>query len=145
MEWINFYGIIIIAVMLVCGIIFPTKNNKEKDSQISKALFLFEQIGRYGSMLFMIINIPFLVHNTDNNFANIFYIVFSSLLLCAYIAVTIINYFKHMPVLFLLLAIIPSILFVVCGIIFFYIPLVVTALIFSITHIYITYHNFVKR
>ena len=59
MNWFNYYGLIFVAVILIPNVIFAIKckdgfENKWKNKAVETA----EQIGRFGSFIFMIFNIP---------------------------------------------------------------------------------------
>jgi len=54
MEWYNYIGLVFVVLLLIPNIIFVIKNKNEQKQPNKRFLGIFEQIGRYGSMLFMI-------------------------------------------------------------------------------------------
>ena len=61
MGWFNYVGLCIMAVMMVPNIIFAcVKKDGFKNSQENILLEKIEQVGRFGSFIFMIINVPIL-------------------------------------------------------------------------------------
>ena len=49
MEWFNYYGLIIIAIIMIPNIIFAIKHKEGFANKYqNKAVEIMEQIGRYG-------------------------------------------------------------------------------------------------
>lgn len=145
MEWFNYIGLILVVLLLIPNIIFAFKNKGEHNKQNNKALEIFEQIGRYGSMLFMVLNIPFITFGYYFACGQILYIVINFALMLAYYLSWIIFWKKDCFAKALLLSIIPSILFIVSGILIANIPLIVFAILFAIFHILISVKNFIAK
>lgn len=87
MNWFNYYGLIFVAVILIPNVIFAIKckdgfENKWKNKAVETA----EQIGRFGSFIFMIFNIPKTYFGFWFDGGFIAYIVVESLLAAAYCA-----------------------------------------------------------
>ena len=60
MSRFNYIGLIVISVIMIPNIIYAIKNKGGfPNSCGNKAAELFEQIGRYGCIAFMVFNIPF--------------------------------------------------------------------------------------
>ena len=59
MSWFNYIGLIIIILLLVPNIIYAIKIKEELKYQ-NKVLDILENIGRYGSMFFMVLTFPIL-------------------------------------------------------------------------------------
>lgn len=91
-NWINIFGLSIIALLLIPNIIYAIKHKGGKNLCENRWMNVLEQIGRYGSMLFMVV--------------------------C---------------------------LFLLSGITLGYVPLIVSAILFAIGHIYVTYRNMVNE
>ena len=59
MDWFNYYGLIIMVIIMVPNIVFAVRNeNDGSNAYNNKVAETFEQIGRYGCMAFMVFNIP---------------------------------------------------------------------------------------
>ena len=60
MNWFNYYGLIIMAVIMIPNIIYAVLHkNNSAGAFNNKAVIIAEQIGRYGCFVFMIFNIPY--------------------------------------------------------------------------------------
>lgn len=58
--WFNYWGLIILTIIMIPNIIFAIKNkNGFENKYCGKIVLALEQIGRYGSMAFMVFSIPF--------------------------------------------------------------------------------------
>lgn len=140
-NWINVFGGIIIVLMLIPNIIFAVKCKEKQTNKAGKAVTIFEQIGRYGCMVLMII--PLFVW--EFGFSPIefmfVYIIGNGLLLIMYYIFWAL-YFKNKSLRnALALAIIPTLIFIVSAVSVKHWSLLVTAVIFGVSHIYITYIN----
>lgn len=126
---------------------------------------ILEQIGRYGSMLFMVVCLRDGGYGFSSVTLFLVYVFGNSLLLAAYWAVWGIYFYatrtevtgwvegsasafiagrhkgKNAGVLKMSLAVLPSCLFLLSGITLGYVPLVISAILFVIGHIYVTYRN----
>ena len=59
-SWINIFGLIIVALLLIPNIIYAFKFRGVENQCRSSAMNKLEQIGRYGCMFLMIFNIGIL-------------------------------------------------------------------------------------
>lgn len=137
----NYIGLIFVALLLIPNIIYAIKSKGKKQQCQNKIMNIFEQIGRYGAMLFMIFNIPYTFWGFYFAQAQIVYIVINSLLILGYYLSWIIYWQKDCLAKSLLLSIIPSCLFIISGILLANIPLIAFAIIFAIFHILISVRN----
>lgn len=138
MNWLNYYGLAIMAVIMIPNIIYAVKHKNQVAVYDNKTAIVFEQIGRYGCFFFMIFNIPYTYIGFWFSFGEIFYITINTVLLLGYCISWIVLWNKNGIVKALLLSIIPSLVFIVSSILIASIPLFVLAIIFSITHILIS-------
>ncbi len=69
MNWFNQIGMILVALLLLPNILYAIRRKNEENNQKKIILQIFEQIGRYGVMLFMIFNIPY-TYLFENNFTD---------------------------------------------------------------------------
>lgn len=141
MEWINFFGLIIMILMLIPNIIYASKNKNIVNKCDNKVMNAIEQVGRYGSMFFMVFHIGILDFGFQSDKYFIIWIIGMSILILLY-WIFWIQYFKHTNMSnALALAIIPSIIFIVSGFMLHYYLLLMFGMIFCIGHIYVTYQN----
>ena len=141
MDWFNYYGLVIMVVIMIPNIIYAIKHKNQVTVYDNKVAIAFEQIGRYGSFVFMIFNIPYTYIGFWFSFGKIFYITVNAVLLLGYCLSWIVLWNKNGIVKALLLSIIPSLVFILSSILIASIPLFVFAVIFSITHILISIRN----
>lgn len=139
-EFINFYGLAFMLVIMIPNIIFAVKN-KDGFENLWKNKFveLFEQIGRCGCFAFMIVIIPGMGFCFYSKIEFILYLIIDTVLLLSYILIWIFktnSVFKSLA-----LSIIPSVIFLASGILTRYIPLIASAVIFAPCHILISYKN----
>ena len=129
------------VVIMIPNIIYAIKHKNQVAVYDNKAAIVFEQIGRYGSFIFMIFNIPYTYIGFWFSFGKIFYITVNAVLLLGYCLSWIVLWNKNGIVKALLLSIIPSLVFILSSILIASIPLFVFAVIFSIAHILISIRN----
>ena len=142
MEWINIFGLVFIAIIMIPNIVFAIKckdgfENKWND----KSVEIVEQIGRFGCFGFMVINIPGTWFGwwSDNAFS--IYLIVNMVLIILYCGIWMICFRKNTVFRALALSIIPSVIFLFSGIMSRSILLIITSLLFAPTHILISYKN----
>lgn len=142
MNWFNIYGLIFIVIIMIPNIVFALKC---KDGFVNKYnnkfVELFEQIGRFGSFIFMILNIPKTYFGFYFNNGLILYLIVDSILVALYCLIWAICFKKPSVFRTLSLSIIPSILFLYSGVMIRSILLIIFSLIFAPCHILISYKN----
>lgn len=142
MEWINIYGLAIIALIMIPNIFYAVKSkDKIENKYKNKLLEIFEQIGRYGTMAFMIFNIPGTCYGCFSYRAFLAYLIVNFALVAIYIIIWMICWKKNNLFKALVLSIIPSVIFIFSGIMHRSILLLAFSLIFAPTHILISYKN----
>lgn len=141
MNWLNIYGLIIMMIIMIPNIIFAMKEKNFESKYNNKVVEIIEQIGRFGSMGLMIFNISVLEFGYWFNNGKIIYIILISLLSMLYCFVWILYFRKSTMEKAMSLAIIPTIIFLLSGIIQGKVLLIITAILFGIGHIIITYNN----
>lgn len=142
MGWFNFYGLIFIAVIMIPNIVFAMRHrdgfvNKYKN----KAIETLEQIGRIGCFVFIFFNIKPAVLGYWFNGGWIAYLVAGTALTAAYVSGWVVFRNESSVRKSLYLSIVPSALFIVCGVLTLNIPLIVASVIFAPCHIIISYKN----
>ncbi len=138
MEWFNYLGLIFVVLLLIPNIVFAFKSKIQQNKQNNKVLEIFEQVGRYGSMIFMIFNIPYTTFGYYFACGQILYIAINSVLMLAYYVSWIVFWKKDCLAKKLSLSIIPSCLFIISGVLIANIPLIAFALLFAVFHILIS-------
>ena len=142
MEWLNVFGLVMVAVIMIPNILFAMKC---KDGFVNKWNNKFvetvEQIGRFGCFGFMIINIPGTWSGWWSDEAFAVYLVVDALLVTLYCVIWAICFRKSSVFRALALSIIPSVLFLFSGIMSRSILLTIAALLFAPSHIMLSYQN----
>lgn len=137
----NVYGLIIMAIVMIPNIIFAIKEKNFESKYHDKAVEIIEQIGRFGSMGLMIFNVPLLEFGYWFNNGKIVYMALTGVLAVLYCFVWFLYFRKSTMEKAMLLAIIPTIIFLFSGIVQGKVLLIMTAILFGIGHIIITYNN----
>lgn len=142
MEWLNVFGLVFMAVILIPNILFAVKHkdgfeNKWKNCTVETV----EQIGRFGCFGFMIFNIPGTWFGWWSDEAFAVYFVVDALLVGLYCLVWIVCFRKNSVFRALALSILPAILFLFSGIMTRSILLTISALLFAPAHIAISWKN----
>ena len=142
MNWLNIFGLIMVAVIMIPNILFAMKC---KDGFVNKWNNKFvetvEQIGRFGCFGFMIINIPGTWFGWWSDEAFAVYLVVDAVLVTLYCVIWAVCFRKSSVFRALALSIIPSVLFLFSGIMSRSILLTIAALLFAPSHIMLSYQN----
>ena len=142
MEWLNVFGLIMVAVIMIPNILFAMKC---KDGFVNKwnnkSVETVEQIGRFGCFGFMIINIPGTWFGWWSDEAFAVYLVVDAVLVTLYCVIWAVCFRKSSVFRALALSIIPSVLFLFSGIMSRSILLTIAAVLFAPSHILISYQN----
>ena len=142
MEWLNVFGLVMVAVIMIPNILFAMKC---KDGFVNKWNNKFvetvEQIGRFGCFGFMIINIPGTWFGWWSDEAFAVYLVVDAVLVTLYCVIWAVCFRKSSVFSALALSIIPSVLFLFSGIMSRSILLTIAAVLFAPSHILISYQN----
>ena len=142
MGWLNIFGLIIIAVIMIPNIIFAIRCKEGFENKWSnKFIEVAEQIGRFGCFGFMIINIPGTWFGWWSDEAFAIYLIVDTILVVLYCAIWIICFKKSSIFRALALSVIPSVLFLFSGIMSRSILLLIAAILFAPSHILLSYKN----
>lgn len=142
MEWINIFGAIFIAVIMIPNIIYALKcKDGFKNKWSNKAVEVIEQIGRFGCFGCMIFHIPGTWFGWWSDEAFAIYLVVNSVLILLYCLIWIICFRKNTVFRALALSVIPSVVFLFSGIMSRSVLLIVAAVLFAPAHILISYKN----
>ena len=125
MGWFNYYGLAVMAVVMIPNIIYAVKNKGNvADTYNNKLATVAEQVGRYGCFAFMIFNIPYSYFNFWFDYAIIVYLAVNGGLCLAYLIFWIICRNKSGKLRALALSVIPSCIFIFSGVMLLNIPLI---------------------
>lgn len=142
MEWLNVFGLVMVAVIMIPNVLFAMKC---KDGFVNKwnnkSVETVEQIGRFGCFGFMIINIPGTWFGWWSDEAFAVYLVVDAVLVTLYCVIWAVCFRKSSVFRALALSIIPSVLFLFSGIMSRSILLTIAAVLFAPSHILISYQN----
>ena len=142
MEWFNLFGLVFVAIIMIPNIVYAIKcKDGFLNKWSNKAVETLEQIGRFGSVAFMVVNIPgtFFGWWSDEAFA--VYLIVNTLLVIIYCVIWIICFNNNSVFKALALSILPSIVFLLSGIMSRSLLLIISALMFAPCHILISYKN----
>ncbi len=141
MNWINSFGLVIVILLLLPNVIFAMKNKVTENKCRNKFMNSIEQIGRYGCLFFMVVPIGLFEFAFPSKYEFILWLLTNSLLLLLYWLFWY-RYFRYPKVtLPIILAIIPSAIFIIDGLLLRHWLLMISGILFSIGHIYVTYNN----
>lgn len=140
-SWLNVFGLIFVILLLIPNIIYAVKYRDVENLCKNKAMNVLEQIGRYGSMFLMVFNIGIAEFGFASTNALLIYFLGSILLMLTYWIMWIIFFVNPSMWNRMALAIIPALLFLLSGCTLGHILLIITAIVFGIGHIYVTYIN----
>ena len=142
MEWINIFGLIFMAVIMVPNVIFALKcKDGFKNKWKNRWAEAIEQIGRFGCFGFMIIHIPGTWFGWWSDEAFAVYLIVDTILAALYCLIWIVCFRKNSVFRALALSIIPSVLFLFSGIMSRSVLLIIAAVLFAPSHIAISYKN----
>lgn len=142
MEWLNPFGLVFMAVILIPNIVFALKcKDGFANKWENKTVQIIEQVGRFGCFGFMIVNIPGTCFGWWSDEAFALYLIADTLLVLLYCLIWIVCFQKKSLFRALALSIIPSILFLFSGIMSRSVLLILYAALFAPSHIVISYKN----
>ena len=142
MGWFNYYGLIIIAIIMIPNIIFAFKHKEAfTNTYKNRAVEIMEQVGRYACFALMIFNIPYTYFNFWFDNALVVYLSVNGVLCVAYLIFWGVCWNKNGKLRALSLSITPSLIFFFSGVALANIPLIAFAVIFGINHILLSYKN----
>ena len=139
--WFNTYGLIFLVLLLIPNIIYVVKCKDAVNKCSDKWALLMEQIGRYGSMFFLVFTFGSVTQGWASVTEYVVYLWGSALLLLVYWIVWLLFFAERKMWKSMALAIIPTLLFLIGGITMRNIPAIILAAVFGVGHIYVTYKN----
>ncbi len=139
--WISLWGTLIIVIMMVPNLIYARKSQGEENNNSNLALSIIEQVGRYASMLLMVVPIGVWKFGFSSTELLLVYLLGNAALLTGYLVGWIFYFRRRTFWRGMLLAILPAGIFLLSGLCLKHCLLVGAALIFALGHITITYRN----
>lgn len=145
MNMINYLNIAIVAAMLLPNIIYAVKIHDFKNLCTNRAMIIAENISRIVCIGLMIVPLGQKEFGFPSAESFIIYMFGNIILLALYIFVWI-SYFKkpNRPK-GTILAVVPPVIFLICALTLEHWLLVFAAVLFGISHIYVTAANSVKK
>lgn len=144
MNWINIFGIIVVVLMLIPNIIYAIVVKDQKNKCTNRVMNILEQIGRYGCMILMILNIGIPEFGYYAVGAFLVYLFGNVILILAYWIVWMFYFKKQTYGKQMALAVIPTCIFLLSGVMLLHWLLIIFGIIFGIAHIYVTSQNRVE-
>ena len=142
MEWLNVYGLVFIAAIMIPNIVFALKcKDGFQNKWNNYAVEVIEQVGRFGCFGFMVINIPGTWFGWRSDEAFALYLIVDAVLTVLYCAIWIVCFRKSSIFRALALSVIPSVLFLFSGLMSRSVLLTIASVIFAPSHILISYKN----
>jgi len=138
---INLFGLIIVIIMMIPSIIFAARQGKVKNQCGNRAMLVIEQIGRYASIVLMFFPLMIGKFGFHSSGAFLVYALGNAAFLLVYLIVWIAYFRKQSPKKALILAIVPTCIFLLSSIALMHWLLLMAAVLFGIGHIYVTYQN----
>ena len=142
--WINLWGLIIVVLMLVPNIIYAIKEKNMENKCTNKLMNILEQIGRYGCMFLMVVNLGLKEFGFPAVEAFLVYLFGNVLLMASYWLIWVLYFREKRNWKQIALAVIPTCIFMLCGVTLRHYLLIVFAIIFGVGHIYVTRANKVE-
>ena len=140
-NWINIFGGVIVVLMLIPNIIYALKNKEETPEKSNIVIRITEQVGRYSCMLLMIVPL-FVGEFGFSPLVFMFNYLIGNFILLVFYYIFWVLYSKSKSLdKAIALAVIPSLIFINSAISVKHWTLLVFALVFGASHIYITYKN----
>lgn len=141
MTWFNYYGLIIMSIIMIPNIIYAVKHKNNDSGYQNKTVEILENIGRYSCFVLMIFNIPYTYFNFWFDYALIVYLTVNGGLCLAYLIFWAICWNKNSKLKALSLSITPSCVFLFSSVVLANIPLIAFSILFAICHIFISCKN----
>ena len=139
--WINVFGAVVVVLMLIPNIVYAIKNKDEKNLCTNKVMNLIEQIGRYACIVLMWLPLLVWKFGFQSAFEMLLYLFGNGALLLAYWIVFFRHIRKRSAAKALTLAVLPSCIFLMSGILLRHWLLAGFAVLFAVGHIYVTLKN----
>lgn len=142
MKWINVYGLVMIAVIMIPNIAFAVRcRDGFENLWQNRFVEIAEQAGRFSCFALMIFNIPGVYMGFETDSALHIYLVADGLMIAAYCLIWVICFRKPGMFRAIALSVLPAAVFLASGIMSRYILLVIAAAVFAPAHILLSCKN----
>lgn len=146
MPIFNVTGFIFVVVLMIPNILYAVRTRGGECGRYkNKAVETGEQIGRFGCLAFMVIQLPAACMGYLFPAGKTVYLIAGIVLLCAYCVGWLIFWRENSVRKALVLSVLPTVLFFESGLLTLNIPLIILAVIFGVCHITISYKNTKKE
>ena len=139
--WISLFGAVIVIIMLIPNIIYAKRNGNFENKCTNRVMNFIEQIGRCGCIILMWLPLFVWKFGFSSTGMLLIYLLGNGLLLLLYILFWMSYFKKESPIKAMALAIIPSCIFLLSGLLLRHWTLAVFAVLFGLGHIYVTVVN----
>ena len=133
--WLNLFGAALVVLLLVPNIVYALRTKSADKPSAHKAFIVLEQIGRYGCIALMWLPLGVWEFGFAHKAFFLVYVFGSLGLLAAYYVVWILYAKQKTFCKALALSILPSLLFLLCGVLLRHPLLVLFAVMFAVGHI----------
>ena len=139
--WINLIGAVFVILILIPNVIhaIKAKGRKQPETRLPKAVYILEQIGRYACMVLMWLPLLVWKFGFGSGEALAVYLISNFVMIIAYYVFWIIYAKKPTHSVAMALAILPTAIFLLSGILLRHPLLIAAAVIFGAAHCLITY------
>ena len=142
MSWFNGYGTVFVILLLLPNLIFAVSHRDGFENRYqNKKVEYAEQIGRFGSFVFMIFCPPLIRIGWWFRGAKTAYLIIGSVLVGLYLFGWVLFRKEDSVRKSLMLSILPSLLFLESGILTGNFPLILFSALFASGHIILSYQN----
>lgn len=139
--WINLIGALIVIIMMIPNLLYARKRTFENSVRIPKWVVILEQVGRYASLLLMVLPLGVWEFGFPSVFALLCYLLLNGILLAGYLLVWGSYFRKETRCRAMILAILPVGIFLINGICLHHWLLVCASILFAVGHITVTCRN----
>lgn len=143
MGWLNTFGLILVVMLLFPNIIYAIKYKDQKNLCTNKLMNVLEQIGRYACMFLMVFNIGITEFGFRSVESFLSYGFGNIVLILSYWITWMLYFHKQSFCKQIILAILPTCIFLLCGITMQHYLLVLFGILFGVSHMYVTSKNLV--
>ncbi len=138
--WINLFGLIFVILIMIPNIVYAVRNKKQNiQHNLNKIIIILEQVGRYSCIILMFL--PLFVWEFGFKTATlmVLYLIINVCLILGYYVYWFLYSKRKSKIHGLILAIIPTCIFMISGILLSHWLLFASSIIFGFAHFYITY------
>lgn len=141
MGWLNLFGLILVILLLIPNIIYAVQNREQKNLCRNTLMNNLEQIGRYVCMFLMVFHIGIAEYGFASVAAFLIYGFGNGILILAYWITWGLYFRRRSFKKQMALAILPTCIFLLCGVTMQHYLLILFGGIFGLSHIYVTAKN----